>query len=215
MASERSSLRGGDPHPFVLGGARDAARCGKGFGAAASRKRHTTYKDYYMYVEECNQSAVLRLMLMDSSKLIPTHTQRIVARRYTDGNAFENKHPLRTVQDDGRYVVGVSDPSRDLDDEVHKAEVMRPRGGSAQARVDPAVLTLECIFLLHPRAEALYRSVEGKNIPSLAENITSALVDGVYPSGLKGHVKGKLAYVRQGKSYPHKVIKVMTRLAEE
>lgn len=57
---------------------------------------------------------------------------------------------------------------------------------STQAGVDITVSALANFSLLHPHAEAFYRSADGKYISGLAENISSTLVDGASPSGLKG-----------------------------
>lgn len=55
-----------------------------------------------------------------------------------------------------------------------KAETRRPRGGSAQARLDAMVSALGKYFLLHLPAKALNRLADGKYIPNLAEHIASA-----------------------------------------
>lgn len=57
-----------------------------------------------------------------------------------------------------------NDAYEDLAHEVRKVATMRPRGGSAQARVGAMVSALENIFLMHPHPEHLCLSGYGKYI---------------------------------------------------
>lgn len=81
-------------------------------------------------------------MSLTPAKLIPMLSRRVFARWHANEKALDNDQLLGAVQEHASYIVNGEDPSRDLAEEVSKAAIMRP-GGSAEARVDAKVSTLE------------------------------------------------------------------------
>lgn len=113
-------------------------------------------------------------------------------------------------------VVRNNEPFRDLTEEIRKAATMRPVGGAAEAWIDVIIVSvLINYFLLHPRAEDLYRSADGIYATRVAEYIIPASVDGTSLPGFKDRVQAKLKYARQRKDDPDKITKVKTKVATE
>lgn len=80
---------------------------------------------------------------MPSSTGYHLHIRRVLARQHADGVELDNEKLLRAVQEYFGYGAGSVDPSLDLAGDGKDAATMRPGGGSAQARVDATVSTLD------------------------------------------------------------------------
>lgn len=106
----------------------EASWYGKSFGADASREQYTAYQDYREYIEESNQSGVIRREVMASVYCVSLSIWRVLARRHADGVAMKDDQLLGAVQEHDGYVVGGDDPPSDLAEQVEKAVTMRPEG---------------------------------------------------------------------------------------
>lgn len=126
---------------------REAPRYSQVFGSRLPRKCFTVHNDYSSYIKGSDQTGVLRRELLTLAHLVPLHIRLVFTRKYVGERNLDDDQLLPAVQEYASYIVNGEDPSRHLEEEVFKAATIRPGGGSAGARVEARISTLENNYL--------------------------------------------------------------------
>ena len=96
--------------------------------------------------------------------------------------------------------------------EIRRLAKMQPRGGTVKDRVMHVSSALDKHFCENTEVDALYRARDGGYLPSPAESVSIALVDGISPSDFRNRVRTELTYVE---GWTKKLNAVLRRMIDQ